>query len=75
MHDVPQTSYIIEGNKIPEYDGETFELFPHFECVKDKMKQAKNFRVIEEESNKMKARRLVQRIDKPEGQNGIRHCQ
>lgn len=64
MHDVPQTSYLIEGNKIPEYDGETFELFPHLECCKDKMKQAKNFRVIEEESNKMEARRLIQRVDK-----------
>jgi uncharacterized radical SAM protein YgiQ len=32
-------------------------------CLKDKRKQAENFRHIEEESNKMKANRLIQKTD------------
>ena len=64
LTDVPQTVYIARNDEIPEYEGETFTLFSHQECLKDKMKQAKNYRVVEEESNKLKARRLIQGVDK-----------
>ncbi len=64
LKDIPQTAYISQKNEVPEYpDAETFTLFSHKECLKDKMKQAKNFRVVEEESNKMHARRLIQGLD------------
>ena len=35
-------------------------LYSHEECLKDKLKQAKNFRYIEEESNKYEASRIIQ---------------
>lgn len=64
LKDIPQTSYLVDKNAIPEYpEAETFTLFGHKECLKDKMKQAKNFRVVEEESNKVNAQRLIQAID------------
>ncbi len=37
-------------------------LFSHEECLKDKLKQAKNFRHIEEESNKYNASRILQAV-------------
>lgn len=61
---IPQTAYLADNDKIPEYkDAETVRLFSHKECLKDKMKQAKNFRVVEEESNKIYANRIVQDVD------------
>ncbi|MCQ2218596.1 MAG: YgiQ family radical SAM protein [Paludibacteraceae bacterium] len=64
LKDIPQTAYIAPKKEIPDYpEAETFTLFSHKECLKDKMKQAKNFRVVEEESNKMHANRLIQAID------------
>ena len=64
LTDIPQTAYLTETSNIPESTVETFTLFSHPECLKDKMKQAKNFRVVEEESNKLVARRLIQGVDK-----------
>ncbi len=64
LTDIPQTAYLTETSNIPESTAETFTLFSHLECLKDKMKQAKNFRVVEEESNKLVARRLIQGVDK-----------
>ena len=40
---------------------ETFELNSHETCLEDKVAYAKNFRVIEVESNRMNAKRLVQK--------------
>ena len=40
---------------------ETFELNSHESCLEDKVAYAKNFRVIEVESNRMNAKRLVQK--------------
>ena len=39
-------------------------LFSHEECLRDKLKQAKNFRHIEEESNKYNASRILQQVGK-----------
>lgn len=64
IKDIPQTAYLEKTDSIQEYqDAETFTLFSHSECKKDKIKQAKNFRIVEEESNKIKANRLIQGID------------
>jgi uncharacterized radical SAM protein YgiQ len=40
--------------------GQDILLYSHEECLKDKLKQAKNFRYIEEESNKYEASRIIQ---------------
>ena len=62
--DIPQTAYIIsEKNFDGQKEGDIM-LFSHEECLKDKKKQAVNFRHIEEESNKMHASRILQRTDR-----------
>lgn len=58
IHDIPQTVYLAE-QIVPE--DRDILLFSHEECVRDKLKQAKNFRHIEEESNKLHAQRILQR--------------
>lgn len=60
IRDVKQTAYIDKNIKPTEND---IQLFSHEECLKDKLKQAKNFRHIEEESNKMQASRILQRVE------------
>ena len=59
---IPQTAFITDVSH--EYttnkDWEELELFSHEECLADKLNYAKNFRHIEEESNKMEARKLTQ---------------
>lgn len=59
IRDLPQTVYLAE-QAVPEEEGDIL-LYSHEECVRDKLKQAKNFRHIEEESNKLHARRILQR--------------
>lgn len=59
---IPQTAFIREISEIPEGIQETdIQLFSHEECLKDKKKQAMNFRRIEEESNKYDASRILQK--------------
>jgi uncharacterized radical SAM protein YgiQ len=64
LNSIPQTAYLVaENDGLPKIDNWTdLELFSHDECLKDKKKYARNFRSIEEESNKWEARRLVQRV-------------
>ena len=57
--DVRQTAYLA-SHPTPQPDDVV--LFAHEECLKDKLKQAKNFRHIEEESNKQQAARIRQRL-------------
>lgn len=57
LRDIPQTVYLAREVEKKEDD---LVLFSHEECVKDKLKQAKNFRHIEEESNKLAAHRIIQ---------------
>ena len=59
IRDIRQTVYMT-GPVKPEADD--ILLFSHEECLRDKLKQAKNFRHIEEESNKYDASRLLQRV-------------
>ena len=58
---IPQTVYLSSDIKAGDDD---IVLFSHEECLKDKLKQAKNFRHIEEESNKLNAKRIIQRVGK-----------
>lgn len=67
-HDIPQTAYTIRKGELNSSDSthEDIEgkadiiLHSHEECLKDKKKQAENFRFIEEESNKYEAARILQ---------------
>lgn len=60
---VPQTSFVInEEDSLPKNKRwETIELYSHEQCLDDKMCYAKNFRHVEEESNRKHGARLVQR--------------
>lgn len=56
---IPQTAYL--SKTAPTNDNQIM-LYSHEECISDKRKSAKNFRIIEEESNKMQSTRLVQPV-------------
>ncbi len=63
--DIPQTAYITDKIQSGKFqDREDIFLFSHEECLKNKEKQAKNFRMVEEESNKMYANRIIQAYGK-----------
>lgn len=59
MTDIPQTVYLADKESFVNEDKDIV-LFSHEECLKDKLKQAKNFKVVEEQSNMIKASRIVQ---------------
>ncbi len=61
IKDIRQTVYLADKEEAKEDD---IVLFSHEECLKDKLKQAKNFRHIEEESNKYNASRILQKVGK-----------
>lgn len=58
---IPQMVYLDKEVSPQEED---ITLFSHEECLKDKRKEAANFRHIEEESNKYAASRILQRVGK-----------
>lgn len=58
---IRQTSFLTPEKEIPGgIQPNDICLFSHEECLKDKLKQAKNFKYIEEESNKYDASRILQ---------------
>ena len=61
IFDIPQLAYLTK--EVLPQEGDII-LFPHEECLKDKKKQAANFRHIEEESKKYAASRILQTIGK-----------
>ena len=63
IKDIPQTAYLTSSEDVSAHvlPGD-INLFSHEECLLDKLKQAKNFKHIEEESNKMEASRIIQRV-------------
>lgn len=61
IKDIRQTVYLTDKEDAKDDD---IVLFSHEECLKDKLKQAKNFRYIEEESNKYNASRILQKVGK-----------
>ena len=59
--DIPQTSYIEHEVISQFYDpAEDLVLYSHEECLADKLNQAKNFKIVEQQSNKIQAKRIVQ---------------
>lgn len=64
IHDIPQTVYLAKKDDIEGGIGEDDILLnSHEECVQNKKAQAENFKHIEEESNKIHAQRLIQKVD------------
>ena len=61
LDDVPQTTYL--AREVSPVEGD-ITLYSHEECLKDKKKEAANFRHIEEESNKYAAARILQKVGK-----------
>lgn len=60
LKDVPQTAFLRQPGAHRNSDERV--LHSHEACLKDKRKQAENFRRMEEESNKQRARTLSQQI-------------
>ena len=63
LRDIPQTVVVVPAGEVPaERESDTHVvLASHEECLRDKKAQARNFRCIEEESNRYSARLLWQR--------------
>lgn len=61
---IPQTSVLIDKNEpLPKNKNwEDVELHSHEVCLKDKIKYASNFKIVEVESNKLAARRILQKV-------------
>jgi len=63
---IPQTVIKKQKGKDikPQKKWQDVEIASHDICLKNKLEFAKNFKIIEQESNKTKARRIIQRIGK-----------
>src|SRR6056300_693236 len=61
---VQQTAFLLDkGAKIPKNKNwEDVEIHSHEVCLKDKKRFASNFKIIEQESNKLYARRIFQNV-------------
>lgn len=64
LRTIPQTAFLQgEGEKLPKNKNwKDVKVASHEECLKDKIKFASNFKVIEQESNKVQARRILQGV-------------
>jgi len=69
LTDVPQTVYLKKNEnhsylseKNIRVENNEIYLYPHEDCLKNRLLQAENFRYIEEESNKLNAKTLIQSI-------------
>ena len=62
VRDIPQTVFLATEANIPGgITADEIVLHAHEDCLKDKRAQAENFRHIEEQSNMIHARRLIQK--------------
>ena len=61
IRNLPQTVFISSHDEIPGgITSEDIVLYSHERCLEDKRAEAENYRHIEEESNKIHARRIIQ---------------
>ena len=60
-HPQLQTAMVMNHEELKVKDDDIL-LFSHEECLADRKKQAMNFRHIEEESNRIHAQRIIQRV-------------
>ena len=64
IRDVPQTVYLSRKEDIPGgITEDDIVLNSHEECLRNKRAQAENFKNVEEQSNMMHAKRLIQGVD------------
>ena len=62
--DILQTAYLTRKDDVPEgIQPDDILLHSHEECLADRRKQAENIRHVEEESNRLKAHRILQPVD------------
>jgi len=67
LRELRQVAYLRQaGDTAGKEISSCIQLHSHEECLNSKRKQAENFRVIEEESNKMEASFLIQRVGEME---------
>lgn len=64
IKDLNQIAYMEDTTgEVPEFNGwNTVELASHEVCLKDKIKYASNFKIVEVESNKWQANRIIQKV-------------
>lgn len=62
LTNIPQTSFLVNKNEkyASKKQWESLDINSHEDCLSDKKKFAANFRHIEEESNTMQAKKLIQ---------------
>ncbi len=61
IKDIPQTAFIADTAP-PTKKWPTVSLSSHEECLKDKIKYAANFKIVEVESNKWESQRITQEV-------------
>ncbi len=62
--DLPQTAFRREVKELSDFKlTDDIELFSHEDCLKNKICYAKNFRVIETQSNLWHSKRLLQKVE------------
>ena len=61
---IKQTGYLIPTQQklVVNKNWEDIEIVSHEVCLKDKKKYASNFKIIEQESNKVQGRRILQKV-------------
>lgn len=64
LHTIKQVAFLQNRDEeLPKNKNwETVELASHEECLKDKIKYASNFKIVEVESNKWEANRIIQHV-------------
>jgi uncharacterized radical SAM protein YgiQ len=65
LHSIKQIAYLQDANSVLSKweETETVELASHEECLSDKIKYASNFKIVEVESNKWQANRILQKVE------------
>jgi uncharacterized radical SAM protein YgiQ len=65
LRTIPQTAFLVDENeRIPKNKNwEDVEIYPHEVCLRNKKKFAANFKVVEQESNKIQAKRIFQGVN------------
>lgn len=63
LRELPQTVFLAKKDEIPDgINADDIVLHSHEECLQNKKAEAENYMHIEEESNKMHAQRLIQKV-------------
>lgn len=64
LHDINQVAYLQNNDTqlLNHKSWETVELSSHEVCLEDKIKYAANFKIVEVESNKWQANRIIQKV-------------